>query len=96
MSCSIADMRNLHSIEPHFRQYAKEFAGRSPLYGSISAPIYGPRSVSGSGERRLSIFLQRPAGIRYGGAVYPTLLKRMIEEGLKTGELCEKLHGDQL
>ncbi len=80
-----------HSIEPHFRQYAKEFAGEVTFVRiDISANLWTAERFGVRGTPTFKFFCNGRPVSDMVGAVYPTLLKRMIEEGLKNGENCVK------
>jgi thioredoxin 1 len=80
-----------HSIEPYFRQYAKEFAGEVTFVRiDISANLWTAERFGVRGTPTFKFFCSGRPVSDMVGAVYPALLKRMIEEGLKNGENCVK------
>ncbi|MBP1928213.1 thioredoxin-like negative regulator of GroEL [Methanolinea mesophila] len=79
------------SIEPYFRQYAKEFAGEVTFARiDISNNIWTAERFGVRGTPTFKFFCSGRPVADMVGAVYPTLLRRMIEEGLKNGEDCVK------
>ena len=80
-----------HSIEPYFRQYAKEFAGEVVFARiNIATNLWTAERFGVRGTPTFKFFCRGRPVSDMVGAVYPTLLKRMIEEGLKNGEECVK------
>jgi len=77
------------TMEPYFVQYAEEYAGRV-IFAKVdittnrwTAERYGVRSTP------TFSFLCRGRPVSdLVGAVYPALLKRLVEEGLASGEEC--------
>ena len=79
------------SIEPYFRQYAKEFSGEVTFARiDISNNIWTAERFGVRGTPTFKFFCSGRPVSDMVGAVYPALLKRMIEEGLKNGEECVK------
>ncbi|HUU75666.1 MAG TPA: thioredoxin family protein [Methanoregulaceae archaeon] len=77
------------NMEPYFKQYAEEYAGLV-LFARLDistsqwiAERYGVRSTP-----TFKFFCNGKPVSDLVGAVYPALLKRMIDEGLKTGQEC--------
>lgn len=77
------------TMEPYFAQYAEEYAGRV-IFARIdintnrwTAERYGVRSTP-----TFSFFCRGRLVSDLVGAVYPALLKRLVEEGLANGEEC--------
>lgn len=77
------------SMEPHVRQFAKEYAGvvlfvRLDIMSSQwTAERYGVRSTP-----TFKFFCSGRPVSDMVGAVYPALLKRMVDEGLQNGQEC--------
>lgn len=77
------------TMEPVFRQYAEEFAGvvtfaRIDITGNPwIAERYAVRSTP-----TFALFCGGKPFQVLVGAVYPALLKRMVEEGLSSGREC--------
>jgi len=77
------------TMEPYFAQYAEEYAGKV-IFARIdittnrwTAERYGVRSTP-----TFSFFCRGRPVSDHVGAIYPALLKRMVEEGLADGEEC--------
>ncbi|MDH7510314.1 MAG: thioredoxin family protein [Methanolinea sp.] len=77
------------TMEPYVREYAREFAGRvvfarlDILVSQWTAERYGVRSTP-----TFKFFCSGRPVSDMVGAVYPALLKRMVEEGLANGNEC--------
>jgi len=77
------------TMEPYFRQYAQEFEGRVAFAriniaaNQWTAERFGVRSTP-----TFKMFCNGRPFQEMVGAVYPALLKRMVEEGLTTGSEC--------
>jgi thioredoxin 1 len=79
------------SIEPYFRQYAKEFSGKVTFARiDISSNLWTAERFGVRGTPTFKFFCSGRPVSDMVGAVYPTRLKRMIEEGLQNGEECVK------
>ncbi len=78
-------------LEPFFDQYAEEFS-RKVFFGKINI-IENPR-VSAKygimGTPTFSFFCNGHITQQNIGAVYPTLIKKMVEDGLSFGVECSK------
>jgi thioredoxin 1 len=78
-----------HSIMPYFEEYAEEFKGAvafaridvtqnpwiAERYGIMSTPTF-------------AVFCHGRSVAQLVGSVYPALIKKMIEEGLKNAQEC--------
>ncbi|HQI15185.1 MAG: thioredoxin family protein [Methanolinea tarda] len=77
------------AMEPHVREYAEVFAGRvlfarlDVIAGQWTAERYGVRSTP-----TFKFFCSGRPILELVGAVYPALLKRMVEDGLQNGKEC--------
>jgi thioredoxin 1 len=80
-----------HSMEPYFHQYAEEFketivfARLNILTSQWTAEKYGVR-----GTPTFKFFCSGKPVSELVGAVYPAILKKMVEEVLEHGEACAK------
>lgn len=80
-----------HQVEPYFRNYAEEFRGRclfariNILASQWTAERYGVLSTP-----TFKFFCEGKPVQEMVGAVYPALLKKMIEEVLLHGKECIK------
>jgi thioredoxin-like negative regulator of GroEL len=80
-----------HQIEPYFRNYAQEFhegvvfARLNILTNPWTAERYGVRSTP-----TFKFFCEGKAVREMVGAVYPALLKKMVDEVLIHGKECAK------
>lgn len=79
------------AMEPYFRGYAKEFEGVvtfgicNIVTNQWTAERFGIR-----GTPTFKIFCGGKPFMELVGGVYPALLKRMIEDALKSGTACVK------
>ena len=77
------------TIEPHVREFAREYAGgvlfvRVDIMSSQwTAERYGIRSTP-----TFKFFCSGRPVSEMVGAVYPALLKRMVDDGIKNGPAC--------
>jgi thioredoxin-like negative regulator of GroEL len=77
------------TMEPYFRQYAQEYGGTVVFVriniaaNQWTAERFGVRSTP-----TFKMFCNGRPFQEMVGAVYPALLKRMVEEALKTGSEC--------
>jgi thioredoxin 1 len=77
------------TMEPSFRQYAREYEGVVSFArldvtgGQWTAERYGVRSTP-----TFKLFCSGKPFQELVGAVYPALLKRMVDEGLASGKEC--------
>ena len=77
------------TMEPYFRQYAQEYEGSAAFariditHNQWTAERYGVRSTP-----TFKMFCNGRSFQEMVGAVYPALLKRMVEEALKNGSEC--------
>lgn len=77
------------TMEPYFRQHAQEFAGAAVFVriditaNQWTAERYGVKSTP-----TFKMFCHGKPFQEMVGAVYPALLKRMVEEALKSGSEC--------
>jgi thioredoxin-like negative regulator of GroEL len=77
------------TMEPYFRQYAQEFEGTVAfvrldiIANQWTAERYGVRSTP-----TFKMFCSGKPFQEMAGAVYPALLKRMVEEALEDGSAC--------
>ncbi len=77
------------TMEPHVREYAEIFAGRvlfarlDIVAGQWTAERYGVMSTP-----TFKFFCSGRPVLELVGAVYPALLKRMVEDGLQNGKDC--------
>lgn len=80
-----------HSMEPFFHQYAMEFkeiivfARLNIVTNQWTAEKYGVR-----GTPTFKFFCNGKPVSELVGAVYPAILKKMVEEVLEHGESCAK------
>ena len=78
-------------MEPYFYEYAEEFKDKvtfarvNIMYSQTIASRYGVM-----GTPTFKYFCKGHPIQEISGAIYPTLLKKAIEEGLNHGEDCEK------
>jgi thioredoxin-like negative regulator of GroEL len=79
------------SMEPYFREYAKEFSD-TVIFARLNimssqwiAEKYGVR-----GTPTFKFFCSGKPVSELVGAVYPAILKKMVEDVLKHGEACVK------
>jgi len=89
-SCSTSPAcPHCRTMEPHVREYAELFAGRvlfarlDIVAGQWTAERYGVRSTP-----TFKFFCSGRPVLELVGAVYPALLKRMVEDGLQNGKDC--------
>ncbi|MDO9325491.1 MAG: thioredoxin family protein [Methanoregula sp.] len=80
-----------HQMEPYFKSYAEEFHN-SVLFAKINimtnpwvAERYGVRSTP-----TFKFFCNGKAVLEMVGSVYPSLLKKMVEDVLVHGNECAK------
>ncbi len=77
------------TMEPYVREYAEIFAGRvlfarlDIIAGQWTAEKFGVRSTP-----TFKFFCNGRPVLELVGAVYPALLKRMVEDGLQNGKEC--------
>jgi len=80
-----------HAMEPFFHQYAKEFketivfARLNIIANQWTAEKYGVR-----GTPTFKFFCSGKPVSELVGAIYPAILKKMVEEVLEHGESCAK------
>ena len=80
-----------HQIEPYFRNYAREyrdsvvFARLNVIASQWTAERYGVKSTP-----TFKFFCNGKPVSEMVGAVYPTLLKKMVDEVLVHGQECAK------
>jgi len=80
-----------HSIEPYFDQYAGELKDNVYFFKMNIAENNGIAQRYGILGTPTFIFFCHGKAVRsIVGAIYPSLLKKTIEEGLQTGSDCEK------
>jgi len=78
-----------HTMEPYFRQYAGEYEGLVS-FARIDITL-SPWTAERYGVRSTPTFKMFCSGKPFQelvGAVYPALLKRMVDEGLASGAEC--------
>ena len=77
------------TMEPYFNQYAEEFKDKI-VFGKIN--ILNSPTISSRygvmGTPTFKFFCHGHPVQELVGAVYPTLIKKTIEEGLQNGENC--------
>ncbi|MDI9633637.1 MAG: thioredoxin family protein [Methanolinea sp.] len=77
------------AMDPYFREYAGEYEGKvlfarlDVFAGQWTAERFGVRSTP-----TFKFFCSGRPVLELVGAVYPALLKRMIEDGLQNGKEC--------
>ena len=80
-----------HTMEPFFHQYAREFketivfARLNIITNQWTAEKYGVR-----GTPTFKFFCSGKPVSELVGAIYPAILKKMVEEVLEHGESCAK------
>jgi len=80
-----------HQMEPYFRSYAEEFKGRCVFArlnitsSQWTAERYGVRSTP-----TFKFFCEGKPVQELVGAIYPAILKKMIEDALLHGKECAK------
>ena len=78
-----------HTMEPSFRQYASEYEGVVSFArldittARWTAERYGIRSTP-----TFKMFCSGKPFLELVGAIYPALLKRMVDDGLASGNEC--------
>jgi thioredoxin-like negative regulator of GroEL len=78
-------------MEPYFDQYANEF-NKKVIFGKVNVTV-NPTIVSRygiMGTPTFKYFCKGKPLQEMSGAVYPTLIKKTVEEGLQHGENCFK------
>jgi thioredoxin 1 len=78
-----------HVMEPPFEQYAKEFKD-TVMFGKLNV-VSNPETVSKYGilgTPTFKLFCQGKPINELTGAVYPTLLKKAVEDALTYGSEC--------
>ena len=78
-------------MEPYFKKYSDEFKGKI-LFARVNvanSPIIISR-YGIMGTPTFKYFCNGHPIQEISGAIYPSLLKKAIEEGLNHGEKCEK------
>ena len=78
-------------MEPHFKKYSDEFKGKV-LFAKVNV-ANNPTIISRYGIMGTPTFKYFCKGHpiqEISGAIYPSLLKKSIEEGLNHGEKCEQ------
>ncbi|MEM4258580.1 MAG: thioredoxin family protein [Candidatus Thermoplasmatota archaeon] len=78
-------------LDPYFEQYAKEFQGKV-FFAKINVADH-PRIAAKyhiMGTPTFSFFCSGYISQQNVGAVYPTLIKKMVEDGLSFGIECSK------